>query len=113
MLVGSLGVTGPCKHNRVISRCQLVCVPCTFSACVSIRFFDPTTSAGPIVAAFGGTALKSPAMPNDPCSEFCAKVNGDSVQIRGPIFNHSSNGASNSGASGSTNATCPVHPGPL
>ena len=105
MLVGSFGVTGPCRHSRVISRCQLVCVPCTVSACVSMRFLAPTTSAGPIVAAFGGTADRSPLIPKLPCNEFCASVNGDSVQIRGPIFIHCSSGASNSGASGSTKAT--------
>ena len=66
-----------------------------------MRYLEPMTSAGPIVAARGGTAARSPLIPKLPWSEFCAKVNGLSVTIRELHCFHCSSGMSNSGASGS------------
>ena len=66
-----------------------------------------------MVAAFGGTAVRSPLLPKQQCSEFCAIVSGCSVHTRGPIFFHSSSVPANSGAPGSMNARCPAQPGPL
>ena len=66
-----------------------------------------------MVAAFGGTAVRSPLAPKQPCKEFCAMVKGLSVQMRGPnVFHSAKLFAANSGASGSMNAKCPVQPGP-
>src|SRR5215471_8717127 len=114
MDAGSNGVTGPCNTSRVVNRCQETADPPTVIACKSIRCLAPITSAGPMVAALGGTAHKSPLAPKLPCIEFCAMVNGLRVQTRGPIcFQAFKLAAANSGASGSMNAKCPVHPGPL
>ena len=96
-----------------MSRCQEANEPSTVMPCIWIRCFAAITSAGPIVAALGGTAVRSPLMPKQPCSEFCAIVNGLSVHTRGPMRFHSSKVPANSGASGSMNARCPVQPGPL
>ena len=64
--VGTRGVTGPCAARRVMNRCHVTSVPLVVNECMSNRYFDPITSAGPIVAAFGGTAPRSPLLPKNP-----------------------------------------------
>ena len=68
--------------RRLVNLCHEWKDPPMVMAWSEIRCLAARISAGPTVAAFGGTAVRSPLAPKQPCREFCAMVKGLRVQRR-------------------------------